>query len=171
MPFSKSQQPLCNTVKKIKIILKWHREVFQFRNKENVPVLTFVFLRTTIRKVTVRQILPFFFPMFILFVIGNLFSVFSQVHIYIHQLFIIFFNYPFKTQASFWSSQLQALKQQDSNVEKKLCHKYCVLKISRCNTEVMSSNSPWAQESLNDLESSEMQTDFIVHINIKCQAS
>lgn len=35
-----------------------------------------------------------------------------------YPLFITAFNYPFKTHAQFWFSQLQVLKQQDSNVKK-----------------------------------------------------
>lgn len=86
-------------IKKTKIILKRHREKFPFRSKENVSALTFVFLRTTIRKVTARiHNACLLLPMFILFLIGNLFSVFSQIHVYL-PAFHYYFIYTFKTHA------------------------------------------------------------------------
>lgn len=82
--FFKEVEAPCSTVKKIKNILIWQREIFQSRNKVNVSALIFCFfLRTTIRQVTVITVIPCFFPMFILFLIRNLFGVFSQVHVYI----------------------------------------------------------------------------------------
>lgn len=74
--------------------------------------------------------------MFILFLIRNTFSVFSQVYVYIHQLFLLFLTIFSRHMHSFvfhnykhWSSKTQMWK-------KKQCHKSCVLKISRWNTEI-----------------------------------